>query len=92
MPRGVQAPTMTRLVASPSRDFADRRDARVDEHDLLAARSVGVELLVFDVKAVLDPVDEIGGIPVEAVERDVDLENLFAVAHLGGALDRRSFR
>ena len=40
-----------------------------------------------DVKAILDPVDQIGGVPVEAVERDVDLKDLLAVAHLGGALD-----
>ena len=67
--------------------FADRRDAGVDEHHFLAARGVGVQFLVPDMKAVLDPVDEIGRVPVEAVERDVDLEDLLAIAHFGGTLD-----
>ena len=52
-------------------------------------RGVGVELLMPTMKAVLDLVDEIGRVPVEIIQRHVDLENLFAVAHLGGALDRQ---
>src|SRR5947208_1664200 len=39
------------------------------------------------VKAVFDLIDQIGCVPVEVIERHVDLENLFAVAHLGGPLD-----
>ena len=87
-------PTTTRLsrISILSRDFADRRDAGVDEDDFLAARGVGVEFLVPDVKAVLDPLDEIGGVPVETVERYVDLKDLLAVAHLGGALDSHRVR
>ena len=38
-------------------------------------------------KAVLDPLDEVGGVPVETVERDVDFKDLFAVTHFGGTLD-----
>ena len=84
---GAWTPRPPRALVLP-RDFADGGDAGVDEHDFLAARGVGVEFFMPDVKAVLDPVDEIGGVPVEAVERDVDLKDLLAVAHLGGALDR----
>ena len=39
------------------------------------------------VKAILDLIDQGACVPVDAVERDVDLENLFAVAHLGGSFD-----
>src|SRR4029079_9756888 len=70
------------------RDSADRGDTRVDEHDLLAGRGIGVELFVLAMKTVLDPVDEIGRVPVETIQRYVDLENLLAVSHLGRALDR----
>ena len=40
------------------------------------------------VEAVLDLVDQRSRAPVEAVERDVDLENLLAVTHFRGAFRR----
>src|SRR4029453_8918743 len=69
------------------RHLTDGGDAGVDEDDFLAARGVGVQFLVPDVKAVPDPVDKTSRVPVEAVERDVDLKDLLAVTHLRGALD-----
>src|SRR3954452_9563099 len=69
------------------RDGTNRGDAGVDEHDLLAARGVGVEFLVLDVKTVLDLIDEIFRVPVQPIQRHVDFEDLFAVTHFAGALD-----
>src|SRR4051812_16192390 len=70
------------------RHRANRGDARIHEHDLLARRGVGVQFLVFAMKALLDPVDQIGAVPVETIERYVDLEDLLAVAHFGRPFDR----
>ena len=38
-------------------------------------------------EALLDLVDQRSRVPVEIVQRHVDLKDLLAVAHLGGALD-----
>ena len=45
------------LLAAPLH-FADRGDPRVDEHNFLIARGVGVKLFMPAVKAVFDSVDE----------------------------------
>src|SRR5262249_48433919 len=75
-------------AALARRHRADGGDAGVDEHDLLLARSIGVELLMPDMEAILDVGDQRGRIEVDAFEGNVDLEDLLAIAHLGGALDR----
>ena len=86
-------PAFTAFALSASlRDFADGGDAGVDEHDLLAGRGIGVEFFVAAMEALLDLVDQRGRIPVETIERHVDLKNLLAIAHLGGAFDRRRAR
>src|SRR5579859_5526622 len=69
------------------RDRANGCDACIDEHDLLVARSVGVELFVPDVEAVLDVSDQRRRVEIDAVEWHVDLKNLLAITHLGGTLD-----
>src|SRR6185312_8944101 len=66
---------------------ADRGDAGVDEHDLLVARGIGVKLLMPPMKAILDRRDQRRRMEVDAMQRHVDLEDLLAIAHLGGALD-----
>src|SRR3954454_13691090 len=69
------------------RDFADRGNAGVDEHDFLTTRSISVEFLVAAMEPVFDLVDQIGRLPVQIVEGHVDLKALLPVTHLGGTLD-----
>src|SRR5689334_2182267 len=67
--------------------LSDRGNARIDKHDFLARRGIGVKLFMAPVKAILDLVDERCRAPLDVVERDVDFENLLAVPHLGRSFD-----
>src|SRR5437764_12208037 len=70
-------------VGAALRYPADRRDARIDEHDLLTGRGVGVKLLVVAMKPLFDLIDEIGCRPIDITQRHVDFKYLLAIAHLG---------
>ena len=71
-----------------ARQATDRRGAGIHQHHIVLAQRIGEQRLMAVVEARRNPVQQVVRLPVEAVQRDVHLEDLLAIAHVGRALDR----
>ena len=74
-------------LARHDRQATDRRHAQIDDDGFAIPQGISEELLVADMEGFGDLGGEIPRVPINVIEGNADLENLLAIAHVGGALE-----